>query len=373
MPAIQESTSSKLIAKLREISRGAVSPFGFGRAAAQQVPSLLILVSLPCNDAELARAAVAAGADGLVCHIFNPGDPAKDKQLDKDKAKDDVAGDHAKDANGAAGSTTGSTKAELVGNSEEASLGKSPNRPADKSSEEPAKTPSEKPTEPEKPTTKFGGLAEEQPAIEAVIKSASGKPVGIAIGTSGEASTADLEAIARLGVDFVFIHPHRAPIALLKMEALGYIARLDREYSSGPLRGLNDLGIDAVAIAVTRPDDSITPLTIHDLASYRQAIDPVRRPVLIDVGEALQPADLKAFHEIGAEAIVLTPELLGDTAESLGAKVAEYRAAVAKLGPSVGRGRAQEGRRVTLPKVSAPAEAEEDDDDDGDAPEHGGE
>lgn len=367
MPAIQESTSSKLIAKLREISRGAVSPFGFGRAAAQQVPSLLILVSLPCNDAELARAAVAAGADGLVCHIFNPGDPAKDK------AKDDVAGDHAKDANGAAGSTTAGTEAKPIGDSEVASLGKLPNSPTDKAAEEPAKTPSEKPTEPEKPTTKFGGLAEEQPAIEAVIKAASGKPVGIAIGTSGEASTADLEAIARLGVDFVFIHPHRAPIALLKMEALGYIARLDREYSSGPLRGLNDLGIDAVAIAVTRPDDSITPLTIHDLASYRQAIDPVRRPVLIDVGEALQPADLKAFHEIGAEAIVLTPELLGDTAESLGAKVAEYRAAVAKLGPSVGRGRAQEGRRVTLPKVSAPAEAEEDDDDDGDAPEHGGE
>ena len=308
--AQQESTSSKLIGKLREISRGAPAPLGFGRAQAQRIQSMLLLVRLGRNEVGLAEAAVAAGADGLVCHLY--------------------------------GSRGGPSRGGEAGQGDEAASG----------------------PETQQQEVQFGGLAEERPNLEAILKVAGGRPVGVAVGTAGATTTDELNELARMGIDFVAIHPQRAPATLLGIEALGHVVQLDREYPSGPLRGINELGIDAVELTIGRPENSLPQLTIHDLASFRQLIDSIRRPVLVPTVWAAQPGDLKFFHEVGVEALVLTPELLGEGPENVRARVAEYRQAIDNLPPPIGRGRALEGRRVVLPRVKVGAGGEEEEDDD---------
>ena len=283
--AQEERTSSKLIGKLQGISRGVAAPIGFGRYPAQPLPAMLLLASLPRNEAALAEAAVTTGADALVGYLHEGQGDAR-----------------------------------------------------------------------------FGGISEERSNLQAVLKVAGDRPVGVAIGGNGAITADELRDLAGMGVDFVAVAPHRAPAALLRLEEVGHVARLDGDHPGGLLRGLNELNVDAVQLTLGRPDGSLAQLTIHDLASLRQLLDAVRRPILLPTAWAAQPADLAFLRDLGVEGLVLTRELLGDRPEDVRARVAEYRQAVDKLGPPVGRGRALGGRRVVLPRVTVRPEAEEEDD-----------
>lgn len=66
----REATKSKLIERLKEISRGAPSPIGFGRAQQVAVPALLLVAVLPRNEPSLAEAAIRSGADAVALRIY---------------------------------------------------------------------------------------------------------------------------------------------------------------------------------------------------------------------------------------------------------------------------------------------------------------
>jgi hypothetical protein len=62
-------TTSRLVARLREISRGQTTPLGFARAAVTKLPSMLLLAEVDAADPASARSALAAGADGIVLRV----------------------------------------------------------------------------------------------------------------------------------------------------------------------------------------------------------------------------------------------------------------------------------------------------------------
>ncbi|HVC34186.1 MAG TPA: hypothetical protein VNL16_11810 [Chloroflexota bacterium] len=66
---VREAAKSKLIERLKEISRGAPAPLGFGRPHEVALPALLLVAVLPRNDSTLAEAAARAGADAVVLRI----------------------------------------------------------------------------------------------------------------------------------------------------------------------------------------------------------------------------------------------------------------------------------------------------------------
>lgn len=65
----ESSTRSKLVERLRQISRGAPAPIGFGRASESAAPAMLLVVVLPRNELALAETAIAAGADAVVFRV----------------------------------------------------------------------------------------------------------------------------------------------------------------------------------------------------------------------------------------------------------------------------------------------------------------
>ena len=64
-----KTSHGKLAEKLRQIARGPVAPIGFGRTAEMKIPALALIVSLARNDPELAKAAIAGGADAVLLHL----------------------------------------------------------------------------------------------------------------------------------------------------------------------------------------------------------------------------------------------------------------------------------------------------------------
>jgi hypothetical protein len=210
----------------------------------------------------------------------------------------------------------------------------------------------------------FGGIAEERERLAEMVRAAGERPVGVVVGTNGELTTAELDELMQLGIDFVAVYPHRAPAALLSMESLGHVARLDPGYPAGPLRGLAELAIDAFAVSAGRPRDSLNGFTVHDMANFRQLLDALHRPVMVASSWEIQPAELQFFRDQGVESLILTPHVLGDSAESVREKVASFHDAISTLGPPIGRGRSQEGRRVVLPRMQPAGGVQEVDDDD---------
>ena len=65
----QEALKSRLVERLRTISRGAPSPLGFGRSAPVSAPAMILLAVLPRNELALAEAAVRAGADAIALRL----------------------------------------------------------------------------------------------------------------------------------------------------------------------------------------------------------------------------------------------------------------------------------------------------------------
>src|SRR5260221_5810153 len=68
-----DGTKSKLVERLRQTSRGAPSPIGFGRVADTSPRALVMLAVLPRNDRALAEAAVRGGADAVALRVCGAG------------------------------------------------------------------------------------------------------------------------------------------------------------------------------------------------------------------------------------------------------------------------------------------------------------
>lgn len=280
MPAQEDKTSSRLVARLREITRGSSAPLGFGRAPAKKQPALLLIVYGALDEAELLRAAAGAGADAIVGRISS--------------ATVDLSGD-----------------------------------------------------------------------VAALLTVAGSTPLGIEL--LGTLDASQLGGLGSRGIDFVAFEPHLTADDVLEMPNIGRLARLVVDHEGSILRGLNDLPVDAIEVELDRPEGSINRLTVHDIADLRQIVDAIRRPVVFIAPAGFSPGDLKRLRDMGVEAVALDASGLGTDPATVGGRVAALRAAVDGLGPSIGRGRMHEGRRVFLPTMRAEVEAgsdEEDDDDD---------
>ena len=374
----KESTSSRLVARLREISRGAPLPFGFvGRAQPRQTSAMILIASLSRNDSAMVEAAVAGGADAVLAHL-HIGESAE-KNSEKAAATQDAGSDA--EVEQASTSSTVPASSDHAPSDQPQSLASDESPLAAPSIVSPTGVPGDPaaavaavasepgPTD-EPKDVHFGGLDEERERLAEMVRAAGDRPLGVVVGTNGELTSAELDELVKLGVDFVAVYPHRAPASLLKIEALGHIARLDPGYPGGPLRGLADLAVDAFAVSVGRPRESIGGFTVHDMASFRQLLETLQRPVMVASSWEIQSDDLPFFREQGVEALILTPLVLGESADSVREKVVEYHQAISALGPPLGRGRSQEGRRVLLPRVQGATEVpevgEDDDDDDED-------
>src|SRR5437867_3179495 len=64
-----EAFKSRLVERLRLISRGVSSPIGFSRVSESAPPALMLVAVLPRNEVALAQAAIRAGATAVTFRV----------------------------------------------------------------------------------------------------------------------------------------------------------------------------------------------------------------------------------------------------------------------------------------------------------------
>ncbi|MBM3135247.1 MAG: hypothetical protein FJZ89_08210 [Chloroflexi bacterium] len=190
---------------------------------------------------------------------------------------------------------------------------------------------------------------------EVILKLAGERPCGIM--AEDRLTPADLAALAETGFDFAILYAHHAP-ADLQAAKIGRVIAVDHTCGERLLATLNVLDVDAVLAAILPPAEQGQPLTFQALMRYRLLADLVRQPLIVPAQAALRPEDVATLWHAGAEALLLSGPVLGESAESLRTNIAAFRQAIAAL-PRTRRFRRAAEERVVLPAITPAALEEE--------------
>jgi hypothetical protein len=212
-----------------------------------------LIVSLPRNDAELAKAAAAGGADALKVHI---------------NVHHDASGTH------------------------------------------------------------FGTLAEERRALEEIVSGVS-IPIGIVPGAATMASREDLESLREMGLDFFDAFAHHMPAWMLSFVGMGRVAAIDGSYDPKDLPALEAAGAQAFEAAIVAHSEYGTPVTVRDIARYRQICAATSKPVIVPSQRKIESSDVPALvQKAGVRAVMIGAIVTGGDAVSIERATAVFRAAL---------------------------------------------
>jgi hypothetical protein len=202
-----------------------------------------------------------------------------------------------------------------------------------------------------------GRLAREPASAAKAIEACGEAVAGVTVAAAAWGLGGLTDGLSKAGFDYVVADVDGAPATLLTTEGIARVARVEEAaQTTGLLRALGDLPVDAVLAGRPRPALAGTGLSLLDLMSYRHVIECLRQPVVVVADESVRPADLQALRDLGVVG-VLVPV-------ANGAALAPLREAIASV--KAGRAAGTGGPAVTLPRLAPDqsGESEGDDDDD---------
>jgi len=212
-----------------------------------------LIMSLPANDPELARAAARGGADVLKIHI---------------RVHHDASGTH------------------------------------------------------------FGTLAEERERIAAILAAFQG-PVGIVAGAADPATPEEMTELKRMGIDFFDLYLSYMPAWMWQLEGMAKAVALEPTYSVHQALALKALGADLIEAAIVPHDGYGKPLTMADLAAYRDLRDTIDLPIIVPTQRAIRPEEATLItRECGIEGLMIGAIVTGKTPESIEKAVRRFKKAM---------------------------------------------
>lgn len=212
-----------------------------------------LIMSLPANDPELARAALNGGADVLKVHI---------------RVHHDASGTH------------------------------------------------------------FGTLAEERERLEEILALFPG-PVGIVAGAEQPATPEEMGQLRQMGIDFFDLYSRHMPAWMWHIERMGKAVALDSAYSIHQAIALENLGADLIEAAIIPHEGYGQPLTVADLAAYRDLHDTVDLPIIVPSQRAIKPEEASLItEECGIEGLMIGAIVTGKTPSEIETAVRKFKAAI---------------------------------------------
>lgn len=214
-----------------------------------------LIMSLPANNPELARAAVRGGADVLKIHI---------------RVKHDASG------------------------------------------------------------TYFGSLAEERDAIKQIIDIFPG-PVGIVAGAVDPATPEEMEELKGLGIDFFDLYASQMPAWMWEVDGMDKAVALEPSYTLQQALALETLGADLIEAAIIPHDQYGQPLTVGDMAAYRDLHDTLDIPIIVPTQRAIRAEEAQLITDVcGIEGLMIGAIVTGKTPESIENAVKRFKKAIAE-------------------------------------------
>jgi len=180
--------------------------------------------------------------------------------------------------------------------------------------------------------THFGTLEEERDNIERILDAFPG-PVGIVAGAENPATPAEMEALAAMGIDFFDLYLSQMPAWMWELDGMARAVALESRYTIHQAIALENLGVDLIEAAIIPHDGYGKPLTVGDMAAYRELHDTVDVPVIVPTQRAIRPEEAPLITgECGIEGLMIGAIVTGKTAQSIEHAVRQYKMALNATG-----------------------------------------
>jgi len=169
---------------------------------------------------------------------------------------------------------------------------------------------------------------EERDNLRAIIDAFPG-PVGIVAGAETPATPQEMAELRRLGIDFFDLYASHMPAWMWRVDGMARAVALEPGATIHQAIALENLGVDVIEAAIIPHDGYGKPLTVADLAAYRELHDAVDVPIIVPTQRAIKPEEAALITEkCGIEALMIGAIVTGKTPESIEAAVKVFKAAL---------------------------------------------
>jgi hypothetical protein len=176
--------------------------------------------------------------------------------------------------------------------------------------------------------TRFGTLEEERTRLQAIIDLFPG-PVGIVAGAEEPATPKEMGDLRLMGIDFFDLYATHMPAWMWHVMDMGKVVALESSYTVHQAIALENLGADMLEAAIIPHDGYGKPLTVADLAAYRDLHDTVDVPIIVPTQRAIKPEEASLLTgDCGIEGLMIGAIVTGTTPQEIEAAVKRFKAAL---------------------------------------------
>lgn len=177
--------------------------------------------------------------------------------------------------------------------------------------------------------THFGTLEEERDRLEQIIATFPG-PVGIVAGAETPATPGEMAELRRMGIDFFDLYASHMPAWMWRVTGMAKAVALETSYTIHQAIALENLGADLLEAAIIPHEGYGKPLTVADLAAYRDLHDTVDIPIIVPTQRAIRAEEATLITgECGIQGLMIGAIVTGTTAREIEASVRMYKKALA--------------------------------------------
>lgn len=176
--------------------------------------------------------------------------------------------------------------------------------------------------------TYFGPLAEERERLQEIIDVFPG-PVGIVAGAEDAATPQEMAELARMGIDFFDLYISHMPAWMWRVKDMAKAVALENGYTIHQAIALENLGVDLIEAAIIPHEGYGKPLTLADLAAYRDLHDSVDVPIIVPTQRAIKLEEAAILTgECGIQGLMIGTIVTGKTAPDIERAVHAYKKAL---------------------------------------------
>lgn len=154
--------------------------------------------------------------------------------------------------------------------------------------------------------------------------------MGIVPGAEIMASHSEIKEMESLGFSFFDVYIDYAPMYLLDSSMAKMLA-LNYTYEFYMIKHLASIGADAVEVSIINPSDYGKPLTLIDIAKYKEILDTLNiteLPAFVPTQKKILPTEAGKLLEMGFRGIIIGPVVTGTDLKNFSKAVREYEKAV---------------------------------------------
>jgi hypothetical protein len=171
----------------------------------------------------------------------------------------------------------------------------------------------------------------DQEKLKKILKSTS-IPAGIMINKPAQVEKKEVQALGKLGFDFINMKRDDLPEYYSNIKGMAKILGLGNRFTIDLVLGVGEHGADALDAAIIPTAEQGKDLVVGDLQNYISIIIAAGIPVIIPTERAIRPSEVAIISDTEAKGLMLTPVVLGTSAKHIEKNVKEFRVAVDDLG-----------------------------------------